>query len=422
MNILLLGSGGREHAMAWKIRKSPRLQKLYIAPGNAGTALVGTNVELSLDDFRGIGQFALDNQIDMVVVGPEDPLVKGIVDYFNEDRKLKNIPVIGPSKKAAQMEGSKEFAKAFMMRHQIPTARHKAITISNLNEGLQFLETMKAPYVLKADGLAAGKGVLIMQDLDEACDELKQMLGGKFGDAGNKVVIEEYLHGIELSVFVITDGKTYTLLPEAKDYKRIGERDTGPNTGGMGAVSPVPFANTSFMKKVRERIIEPTINGLQKDDIEYRGFIFFGLINCQGDPYVIEYNARLGDPETEAIMPRLQGDFVDLLEGVATQTLAGRLVSTDPRSVTTVMMVSGGYPGKYEKGKIITGLEKTTESLIFHAGSRKEDGKILTNGGRVLAISSYGKTFREAGNLSYKNAAMIDFENKYFRKDIGFDL
>ena len=422
MNILLLGSGGREHAMAWKIRKSPRLQKLYIAPGNAGTALVGTNVELSLDDFRGIGQFALDNQIDMVVVGPEDPLVKGIVDYFNQDRKLKNIPVIGPTKKAAQMEGSKEFAKAFMMRHQIPTARYKAVTISTLNEGLQFLETLQAPYVLKADGLAAGKGVLILQDLDEARDELKQMLDGKFGDAGNTVVIEEYLQGIEISVFVITDGKTYTLLPEAKDYKRIGEGDTGPNTGGMGAVSPVPFANTSFMKKVRERIIEPTVNGLQEDDIEYRGFIFFGLINCKGDPYVIEYNARLGDPETEAIMPRLQGDFVDLLEGVATQTLAGRQVSTDPRSVTTVMMVSGGYPGKYEKGKIITGLEKTTESLIFHAGSRKTDGKILTNGGRVLAISSYGKTFREASNLSYKNAAMIDFENKYFRKDIGFDL
>jgi phosphoribosylamine--glycine ligase len=422
MNILLLGSGGREHAMAWKIRKSPRLQKLYIAPGNAGTALVGTNVELSLDDFRGIGQFALDNQIDMVVVGPEDPLVKGIVDYFNQDRKLENIPVIGPTKKAAQMEGSKEFAKAFMMRHQIPTARYKAITISNLNEGLQFLETLKSPYVLKADGLAAGKGVLILQDLDEARDELKQMLGGKFGDAGNTVVIEEYLQGIELSVFIITDGKTYTLLPEAKDYKRIGEGDTGPNTGGMGAVSPVPFANTSFMKKVKERIIEPTVSGLQKDDIEYRGFIFFGLINCQGDPYVIEYNARLGDPETEAIMPRLQGDFVDLLEGVSTQTLAGRQVSIDPRSVTTVMMVSGGYPGKYVKGKIITGLEKTTESLIFHAGSRKADGKILTNGGRVLAISSYGKTFREAGNLSYKNAAMIDFENKYFRKDIGFDL
>ena len=422
MNILLLGSGGREHAMAWKIRKSPRLQKLYIAPGNAGTALVGTNVELSLDDFRGIGQFALDNEIDMVVVGPEDPLVKGIVDYFNQDRKLKDIPVIGPTKKAARMEGSKEFAKAFMMRHQIPTARYKAITISNLNEGLQFLETLKSPYVLKADGLAAGKGVLILQDLDEACNELKQMLDGKFGDAGNTVVIEEYLQGIELSVFVITDGKTYTLLPEAKDYKRIGEGDTGPNTGGMGAVSPVPFANTSFMQKVKERIIEPTVNGLQKDDIDYRGFIFFGLINCKGDPYVIEYNARLGDPETEAIMPRLQGDFVDLLEGVATQTLAGRQVSTDPRSVTTVMMVSGGYPGKYEKGKIITGLEKTTESLIFHAGSRKADGKILTNGGRVLAISSYGKTFREAGNLSYKNAAMIDFENKYFRKDIGFDL
>ncbi len=410
--------------MQWHGRSErvPRLQKLYIAPGNAGTALVGTNVELSLDDFRGIGQFALDNEIDMVVVGPEDPLVKGIVDYFNQDRKLKDIPVIGPTKNAARMEGSKEFAKAFMMRHQIPTARYKAITISNLNEGLQFLETLKSPYVLKADGLAAGKGVLILQDLDEACDELKQMLGGKFGDAGNTVVIEEYLQGIELSVFVITDGKTYTLLPEAKDYKRIGEGDTGPNTGGMGAVSPVPFANTSFMQKVRERIIEPTVNGLQKDDIDYRGFIFFGLINCKGDPYVIEYNARLGDPETEAIMPRLQGDFVDLLEGVATQTLEGRQVSTDPRSVTTVMMVSGGYPGKYEKGKIITGLEKTTESLIFHAGSRKADGNILTNGGRVLAISSYGKTFREAGNLSYKNAAMIDFENKYFRKDIGFDL
>ena len=422
MNILLLGSGGREHAMAWKIRKSPRLQKLFIAPGNAGTALVGTNVELSLDDFRGIGQFALDNQIDMVVVGPEDPLVKGIVDYFNEDRKLKNIPVIGPNKKAARMEGSKEFAKAFMMRHGIPTARYKAVTLSNLNEGLLFLDTLQSPYVLKADGLAAGKGVLILQDLEEARDELKQMLGGKFGDAGNTVVIEEYLQGIELSVFVVTDGKTYTLLPEAKDYKRIGEKDTGPNTGGMGAVSPVPFANTGFMQKVRDRIIEPTVNGLQKDDIEYRGFIFFGLINCHGDPYVIEYNARLGDPETEAIMPRLQGDFVDLLEGVATQTLAGRQVSTDPRSVTTVMMVSGGYPGKYEKGKTITGLEKTTECLVFHSGSKKEDGKILTNGGRVLAISSYGKTFREAGNLSYKNAALIEFENKYFRKDIGFDL
>jgi phosphoribosylamine---glycine ligase len=422
MNILLLGSGGREHAMAWKIRKSPRLQKLYIAPGNAGTALVGTNVDLSLDDFRGIGEFALDNQIDMVVVGPEDPLVKGIVDYFNQDRKLKNIPVIGPTKQAARMEGSKEFAKAFMLRHNIPTARYKAVTISTLDEGLEFLETLKPPYVLKADGLAAGKGVLIMQDIDEARGELKQMLEGKFGDAGHTVVIEEFLDGIELSVFVITDGKTYTLLPEAKDYKRIGEKDSGPNTGGMGAVSPVPFANTAFMSKVKERIIEPTVKGLQQDGIEYRGFIFFGLINCQGDPFVIEYNARLGDPETEAIMPRLQGDFVDLLEGVATQTLEGRLVSTDPRSVTTVMMVSGGYPGKYEKGKIITGLEKTTESLVFHAGSKKADGKILTNGGRVLAITSYGKTIREAGNLSYKNAAMIDFENKYFRRDIGFDL
>jgi phosphoribosylamine--glycine ligase len=422
MNILLLGSGGREHAMAWKIRKSPRLQKLYIAPGNAGTALVGTNVELSLDDFDGIGKFSLDNQIDMVVVGPEDPLVKGIVDYFNEDRKLKNIPVIGPSKKAARMEGSKEFAKEFMMRHNIPTARYKSVTINTLDEGLLFLESLQPPYVLKADGLAAGKGVVILQDPEEARNELKQMLGGKFGAAGNTVVIEEFLQGIELSVFIITDGITYTLLPEAKDYKRIGEGDTGPNTGGMGAVSPVPFANTAFMEKVREQIIEPTVDGLQKDGIEYRGFIFFGLINCKGNPYVIEYNARLGDPETEAILPRLQGDLIDLLEGVATQTLAGRQVSTDPRSVTTVMMVSGGYPGNYEKGKVITGLDKTTESLIFHAGSKKTDDKIRTSGGRVLAISSYGKTFREAGSLSYKNAALIDFENKYFRKDIGFDL
>ncbi len=422
MNILLLGSGGREHAMAWKLRQSRRLQKLYIAPGNAGTALVGTNIDLPLDNFLGIGRFALDNQIDMVVVGPEDPLVKGIVDYFHRDPKFRNIPIIGPSKKAAQLEGSKEFAKEFMMRHQIPTARYKAVTNSTLAEGLQFLESLKAPYVLKADGLAGGKGVLILHDLDEAREELKQMLGGKFGEAGNTVVIEEFLDGIELSVFVITDGKTYTLLPEAKDYKRIGEGDTGPNTGGMGAVSPVPFANTAFMRKVKDRIIDPTVTGLQKDEIEYRGFIFFGLINCKGDPYVIEYNARLGDPETEAIMPRLQGDFIDLLEGVATQTLAGKHVSTDPRSVTTVMLVSGGYPGKYEKGKIITGLEKTTESLIFHAGSRKEEGNILTNGGRVIAISSYGKTVREAGNLSYKNAAMIDFENKYFRKDIGSDL
>ncbi len=422
MNVLLLGSGGREHAMAWKIRQSPRLQKLYIAPGNAGTSLSGTNVDLSLDDFTGIGRFVLNNHIDMVVVGPEDPLVKGIVDFFSQDSKLKNIAIIGPSKKAAQMEGSKEFAKAFMMRHHIPTARYTSVTTDNLNEGLEFLDSMEAPYVLKANGLAAGKGVLILQDVEEARTELKQMLAGKFGDAGKTVIIEEFLKGIELSVFVMTDGKSYVLLPEAKDYKRIGEQDTGPNTGGMGAVSPVPFANTSFMQRVKEQIIEPTINGLQKDGIEYRGFIFFGLINCKGDPYVIEYNARLGDPETEAIMPRIQGDFVDLLEGVATQTLAGQQVSIDPRSVTTVMLVSGGYPGKYEKGKVITGLEINSESLIFHAGSRKEDGKILTNGGRVLAISSYGKTFREAGNLSYKIAALIDFENKYFRKDIGLDL
>lgn len=422
MNILLLGSGGREHALAWKIRQSPRLHALYIAPGNAGTALEGTNVNLAADDFTGIGRFALENHIHMVVVGPEDPLVKGIADYFQADSRLKGIPVIGPSKTAARLEGSKEFAKAFMMRHHIPTAGFKPVTLDNLSDGLRFLETLEPPYVLKADGLAAGKGVLILPRLEEAREELKQMLDGKFGDAGKTVLIEQFLKGIELSVFVITDGRTYKLLPEAKDYKRIGEGDTGPNTGGMGAVSPVPFADPEFMNKVEDRIIAPTINGLQEEGIEYRGFIFFGLINCQGDPYVIEYNARLGDPETEAILPRLKGDFIDLLEGVATQTLANKVIDIDTRSVTTVMLVSGGYPGNYAKGKVITGFDKINGSLIFHAGSRATDEKIVTSGGRVIAVSSFGETFGDARIISYINADKIDFEGKYFRRDIGFDL
>ncbi len=422
MNILLLGSGGREHALAWKIRQSPRLHALYIAPGNAGTALEGTNVNLAVDDFTSIGRFALENHIHMVVVGPEDPLVKGIADYFQADPRLKGIPVIGPSKMAARLEGSKEFAKAFMMRHRIPTAGFKPVTLDNISDGLRFLETLEPPYVLKADGLAAGKGVLILPRLEEAREELKQMLDGKFGDAGKTVVIEQFLKGIELSVFVITDGRTYKLLPEAKDYKRIGEGDTGPNTGGMGAVSPVPFADPEFMNKVEDLIIAPTIKGLQEEGIEYRGFIFFGLINCQGDPYVIEYNARLGDPETEAILPRLKGDFIDLLEGVAGQTLADKVIDIDTRSVTTVMLVSGGYPGNYAKGKEITGLDKVNGSLIFHAGSRATDEKIVTSGGRVIAVSSYGETFGDARIISYINADKIDFEGKYFRRDIGFDL
>jgi phosphoribosylamine---glycine ligase len=422
MNILLLGSGGREHALAWKIRQSPKLTKLYIAPGNAGTALEGTNIDLAADDFAGIGRFAVENQIGMVVVGPEDPLVKGIADYFLRDPQLKSIPVIGPSKSAARLEGSKEFAKGFMMRHHIPTAGYKPVILDNLDEGLHFLETLKPPYVLKADGLAAGKGVLILHQMEEARDELKQMLGGKFGDAGKTVVIEQFLEGIELSVFVITDGRTYKLLPEAKDYKRIGEGDTGPNTGGMGAVSPVPFAGAGFMKKVEDRIIVPTIKGLQAEGIDYRGFIFFGLINCQGDPYVIEYNARLGDPETEAIMPRLQGDFVELLEGVANQSLAGKKVVIDPRTVATVMLVSGGYPGNYEKGKVIQGLDKAQGSLIFHSGSKISGGNVVTAGGRVIAVSSFGHTLREALATCYKNAGIIDYEKKYFRGDIGLDL
>jgi len=422
MNILLLGSGGREHALAWKISQSPKLTKLYIAPGNAGTALAGTNVSLPADDFDRIGEFVIREKIDMVVVGPEDPLVRGIADYFVRDPVLINIPVIGPSKKAAMLEGSKEFAKGFMMRHHIPTARYKSITFPRITEGIRFLDTLKPPYVLKADGLAAGKGVLIIDNLFDARDELHQILSGKFGDAGKTVVIEEFLSGIELSVFVITDGKTYKLLPEAKDYKRIGEGDTGPNTGGMGAVSPVPFADNHFMKKVQDRIIMPTIKGLQDEGIDYKGFIFFGLINCHGEPYVIEYNARLGDPESEVVLPRLQTDLLDLLEGVASGTLADKTVAIDDRFVTTVMLASGGYPGSYEKGKEITGLDRVSGSVVFHAGTKQDVDRLVTNGGRVIAVSSYGKTMQEALATSYKNAAVIEFENKYYRPDIGFDL
>lgn len=422
MNILLLGSGGREHALAWKISQSPKLTRLFIAPGNAGTARVGTNVALASDDFEKIGEFVVSRQVNLVVVGPEDPLVKGIADYFANHDALSQVPVIGPTKKAAMLEGSKEFAKGFMMRHHIPTARYKSITFPRITEGFRFLDTLKAPYVLKADGLAAGKGVLIVNDLFDARDELYQILGGKFGDAGKTVVIEEFLSGIELSVFVITDGTSYKILPEAKDYKRIGERDTGPNTGGMGAISPVPFAGEGFMKKVEDRIIIPTIKGLQDEGIEYKGFIFFGLINCQGEPYVIEYNARLGDPETEAILPRIQTDMVELLQAVARGTLSQQTLQIDERFVATVILASGGYPGPYEKGKWITGLDSTDGSMIFHAGTRNEEGRVVTSGGRVLAVSSFGRTMQQALEASYKNAAIIDFEKKYFRSDIGFDL
>ena len=422
MNILLLGSGGREHAMAWKISQSSKLNKLFIAPGNAGTSLHGTNVDIAADNFEAIGRFSVENQVDMVVVGPEDPLVKGIADYFSSQETLKKIHVIGPSSRAAMLEGSKDFAKAFMLRHHIPTARHKSVTFKQVPDGLRFLDSLKPPYVLKADGLAAGKGVLILDNINEAKEELHNMLQGKFGEAGKTVVIEQYLTGIELSVFVITDGKSYKILPEAKDYKRVGEADSGPNTGGMGAVSPVYFADKTFMQRVEERIIIPTIKGLQFENIEYKGFIFFGLINCHGEPYVIEYNARLGDPETEAILPRLKSDFVDLLEGVANGNLQDKNVAFDDRFVTTVMLTSGGYPDSYEKGKEMSGFEHVTDSIVFHAGTKSANGKVITSGGRVAAISSYGETIDEALTRSYRNADVISFEKKYFRRDIGFDL
>ncbi|WP_264560059.1 phosphoribosylamine--glycine ligase [Flavobacterium sp. N2270] len=423
MTILLLGSGGREHALAWKMLQSKHCTKLFVAPGNAGTEAIATNVAINPNDFQAVKQLVLAENIQMVVVGPEDPLVNGIYDFFKNDSQLATIPVIGPSKLGAQLEGSKEFAKEFLVKHNIPTAAYDSFTKDTVEAGCAFLETLKAPYVLKADGLAAGKGVLILQDLEEAKTELRNMLvDAKFGDASSKVVIEEFLDGIELSCFVLTDGKNYKILPTAKDYKRIGEGDTGLNTGGMGAVSPVPFADAILLEKIETRIVKPTIEGLQKDNIEYKGFVFIGLINVKGEPIVIEYNVRMGDPETEVVMPRLKSDLVAIFDAMAKQELDKIELEIDERSATTIMVVSGGYPEDYEKGKEISGLDTVEDSLVFHAGTKLENGKVLSNGGRVLAITSYGNSFEEAIKKSYQNINKLHFDKMNYRKDIGFDL